>query len=89
VVIRESYETYKLEEVVAIQIVSGGFHSLSSEHRSGLRRKDYLTVQLNLVLQNGSRLNVTNHNDSRWTIQTAGQLATFLKVPLLDHLEKT
>ena len=81
-ILTDGKKTWRLADILAVQLLFGGRHS-SSDNGS------YLTYQLNLVFKDAekSRVNISNADDQDWTRKTGAQLAEFLKVPLLDHIE--
>ena len=64
-----------LDAIYALQIVS--------EYISG-DDSSYHSYELNLVLENGSRVNVVDHGDGEQLRKDAERLAEFLNVPLWD-----
>jgi hypothetical protein len=79
-----SATTRHLSDILAVQLISGGWHKTPR----GLGQ--YLSYQLNLVLNDRDepRVNLTNHSDGDATRDVASQLAKFLKVPLCDEVSK-
>ncbi len=70
-----------LEEVYAIQLISELVRKSSS---SGSGRRSYRSYEINLVLKDGSRVNVVDHG-KRWRIvDDAKRLGLFLEVPVWD-----
>lgn len=73
-----------LTQIIAVQVCFGGRYYLR-----GISDSDpdtpYDTYQLNLVLDDGSRLNLTHHAELEWTRRTGQQLAGFLGIPLLEQ----
>ena len=67
--------TVSLKRIHALQIVS--------EYCSG-DKSSYYSYELNLVLDDASRINVVDHGDVKSLRQEAASLAEFLKVPLWD-----
>lgn len=65
-----------LADIHAIQIIS--------EHVSG-DDSNYTSYELNLVLKNGERLNVTDHGNRQALLADTRQLAAFLGVPVWDN----
>jgi hypothetical protein len=74
-----------LADVLAVQLIDGGWHSSTSSH--GVKTT-YRTYQLNLVLDDAdqARLNLSNHSDWDWTWETGQELGEFLGVPFLDQV---
>lgn len=70
----------RLREVHALQLLS---ERCSSSNSRG-RRTSYLSYELNLVLRNGQRLNVTDHGAGDRLREDAQRLARFLGRPLWD-----
>lgn len=72
-------ESWPLDEILAVQVVNGGYHSMSNGG-------GYTTYQLNLVRDGDkvSRVGLSNHSDRDWTAETGVTLAEFLGVPLLS-----
>jgi len=52
--------------------------------RLGSREETYISYELNLVLRDGSRLNITDHGHLKSLRPEAVRLAEFLDVPLWD-----
>jgi hypothetical protein len=52
--------------------------------KDGSGLADYYSYEINLVTQEGSRINVVDHGDLDRIRQDARQLAQFLNVPLWD-----
>ena len=77
--------SWPLDQVLAVQLVEGGWHGQSDSEGS-----PYFTYQMNLVLNDESqpRINLTNHANWNATWTVASELAEFLKVPLLDEVTK-
>lgn len=69
-------EATRLSQIHALQIISESVSSSSS--------KSYRSFELNLVLKNGSRLNVVDHGKDDKVRDDAGKLAAFLGVPVWD-----
>jgi hypothetical protein len=65
-----------LEQIHALQIVA--------EHCSGSKGSSYYSYELNLILKDGSRLNVTDHGNLARIRADAQTLAAFLGKPLWD-----
>lgn len=65
----------RLERITALQIIA---ERIASEDST-----DYDSYELNLVLEDGSRLNVMDHGDWQSLADDARQLAEFLAVPIL------
>jgi hypothetical protein len=78
-----SRSRYRLEDIVAVQIICGGWHSWGRSSTS------YLTRELNLVLDStyAPRVNLTNHTDHATTRMMAAEIARFLAVPVWDAFE--
>ncbi len=74
-------EPRPLDEILAVQVVEGGYHPGSNGGGGG-----YTSYQLNLVRdgETVSRLGLSNHSDRDWTAETGVTLAEFLGVPLLS-----
>ena len=67
-----------LSDITAVQLIPG-------KHREGeWEWPGFRPYELNLVFQEGKRLNVSNHADLSWTRRTAVRLAGFLDVPLIE-----
>lgn len=65
----------RLDDVHALQIIS--------EFVRG-NKSSYTSYELNLVLENGSRLNVVDHGDIARIRKDAAELGVFLEVPVWD-----
>jgi len=72
-----------LDRIHAIQLVSERVTS-SSGSGSHRRRSSYYSYEINLVLEDGSRINVVDHGKVDRIRQDARQLAEFLDVPVWD-----
>jgi len=73
-----------LAEIHAVQLLSEFIEgSRSSSHDAG-STSSYHSYEINLVLKDGSRINVVDHGDLARIRQDAGQLARFLDVPIWD-----
>lgn len=72
----------QLKEIYAIQLISERCHSSSS---SSSRRRTYYSYELNLVLNDGNRINVVDHGNRKLIRSDAAKLAEFLGVPLWDR----
>lgn len=66
----------RLSDVHALQIVS--------EYCTGQKRSSYYSYELNLVLHDGSRVNVIDHGKADHIRDEARQIAELLKVPVWD-----
>jgi hypothetical protein len=71
---------YRLKDIVAMQIICGGWHSW------GRNSTSHLTRELNLVLDStyAPRVNLTNHTDHATTRLMAAEIARFLELPVWD-----
>jgi hypothetical protein len=69
----------KLEEIYAIQVLREHCSSSSSNGSSS-----YYSYEINLVLEDGSRINVVDHGKLRLIAQDSQALADFLDVPCWD-----
>ncbi len=71
---------YPLKDIVAVQIICGGWHSW------GRNSTSHLTRELNLVLDStyAPRVNLTNHTDHATTRLMAAEIARFLEAPVWD-----
>lgn len=67
----------RLEKIRALQLLSKYFRDSDGS---------YYSYELNLVLDNGDRMNVVVHGDSDQLREDAGVLATFLGVPVWDGI---
>lgn len=47
--------------------------------------RDYENTELNLALNNGERINLVSHPDSKQITRDAGVLSSVLQVPLEDY----
>jgi hypothetical protein len=74
-----------LVEILAVQMIDGGWHRSTSSH--GVKTA-FRTYQLNLVLDdpNQPRLNLSNYSDQDSTSEAARLLAEFLGVPFLEQV---
>lgn len=70
-------EKCELSNIHALQILS--------EHCRG-SKSSYTSYELNLVLKDGSRINVVDHGSIRLLRLDAGKLGEFLNVPVWDSL---
>ncbi len=68
----------KLDDVYAIQLINERIQSSSSNGRSST----YTSYELNLILKDGSRVNVMDHGDAEDIEFSAKSLAGFLDVPI-------
>jgi hypothetical protein len=75
-------EQCKLEDIHAIQLIREYCRGSSSS--SGGRSKSYYSYELNLVLQDGARINVVDHGKHNLIRDDARQLGEFLDVPVWD-----
>ncbi len=69
-----------LDAIRAVQVLA--------EHISSNDGPSYDSLELNLLLADGQRLNVMDHGDRDSLINAAQQLASFLNVPLLNGREQ-
>jgi len=69
-----------LEDIIVIQTLKKGRHRNSSNNSS------YNTYEINLILANNTRLNVTDSGHKKSTISHAKKLSDFLDVPLLNRI---
>ncbi len=72
-----------LDEVAAIQLIPGGWHKSGGEPQH-----HFYTYQLNLVLRDGARINLSNHGNWDATWETGSALAEFLGVPFQDEVSE-
>ncbi len=73
---RDRHLSCDLDEVHAVQLLA--------EWCSGNQGGSYRSYEINLVLADGHRLNVTDHGDAAGSRRDAAALAEFLGVPLWD-----
>ena len=73
----------RLHDVHSVQVISERVRS-SSSSRSRRRHRSYYSYELNLVLKDGSRVNVIDHGDRRAVRSDAAQVAAFIGVPFWD-----
>jgi hypothetical protein len=66
----------RLADVHALQILS--------EHCSGSKGSSYFSYEINLVLEDGTRINVIDHGSRSHVRADAAKLAEFLDVPVWD-----
>lgn len=64
-----------LEDIHALQLIS--------EYCRG-ENTSYYSYELNLVLEDGKRINVVDHGDQLWLQVDAGRLSSFLNKPVWD-----
>lgn len=69
----------QLSQIVALQLIGEHISSTDSDGRSS----SYRSYELNLVLKDGSRLNVMNHGNKDSIEADASTLAEYLGVPIL------
>ena len=74
-------EVNKISNIYAIQLISGTLRDLDSDY-------DYTCYELNLVLKDGSRFNVTVHNSDADIKEDAKLLSKFLNVPIWDNIDE-
>ena len=67
----------KLEKIHALQLISG--------HVTG-GRSSFHSYELNLVLDNGKRINVVDHSHQDKLREDAGTLSVFLEKPVWDAI---
>ncbi len=67
----------KLENIYAIQLIS--------EYCSG-DKSSYYSYELNLVLEDGERINVVDHGNKKQLREDSKILSSFLKIPLWDAI---
>ncbi len=72
----------KLIDIAAVQIVSERVRSSSSS--SSGRSSSFRSYEINLILQDASRLNVIDHGNKKKLLEDAQQLASYLGVPIWD-----
>jgi hypothetical protein len=75
-------EHYPLADVKRFELASGGTYREDGKGLLGNVTVTYETVCLNVALEGGRLLNMSNHTDEEWTRQTGERLAAFLNVPL-------
>jgi hypothetical protein len=71
----------RLRDIVALQIVSERVRSSSSSSGGSSSFRSY---EINLVLQDASRLNVIDHGNKKKLLEDAEQLASYLGVPIWE-----
>jgi hypothetical protein len=72
----------KLIEIVSLQIISERVKSSSSSSSGG--SSSFRSYEINLILQDASRLNVIDHGNKKKLLEDAEQLASYLGVPIWD-----
>jgi hypothetical protein len=72
----------KLIDIVALQIISERVRSSSSSSSGG--SSSFRSYEINLILQDASRLNVIDHGNRSKLMEDAEQLASYLGVPIWD-----
>jgi len=89
--VEERENTAPLDRVLAVQVLRQYCMSSSARTRNANRHatgrslnQGYYSYELNLVLDDATRINVTNHGNHRALVRDARQLAEFLDVPLWD-----
>jgi hypothetical protein len=86
------YQTVPLADVTCLQLIYNGFHADAYEIGGGDQKTygtdRYHAYQMNLVLEREgqSRMNLAHHSDWEWMRRAGGQLAEYLRVPLVDQL---
>jgi hypothetical protein len=86
------YQTVPMTNVICLQLIYNGFHSdeyeIGDGDRKTYRTDQYHAYQMNLVLEREGqfRMNLAHHSDWEWMRRAGGQLAEYLKVPLVDQL---
>jgi len=71
----------ELEKVHALQIIA---ELCSNETERGRRTKTYHSYELNLVLEDGKRINVIDHKSQDRLREDAGTISAFLDKPIWD-----
>ena len=67
----------ELKEIYAIQLIS--------EYCSG-DKSSYYSYELNLVLKDGERINITDHGNKKAILEDAEKLAEFLNIPVWNAM---
>jgi hypothetical protein len=75
------YQSCALEDIHALQIL------VKRKNIGGVPGGAYLSYELNLVLANGTRMNVLDHGDGAAVRKDAATLAQFLSRPVWDATE--
>jgi len=71
-------QSARLSEIAAIQIID--------EHVSGSKGGSYSSWEINLVSEDGQRLNVMDHGNKESIIADAKKLGDFLGVPVWENV---
>ncbi len=71
----------KLRDIVALQIISERVRKSSNNSGSS---SSYRSYEINLILEDASRLNVIDHGNRKKLMEDAEQLASYLGVPIWD-----
>lgn len=83
--------TYPLSDIVAVQMLDGGYHhhSHSSEH-GPISDERFHSYEMNLLVDRAEqpRLHLTAHADWQWMQQEGQKLANFLGIPAVDQLSR-
>lgn len=78
-----------LTDVLAVQILYGGYHSISHTPDSGTSSTEYYDAyEMNLIVDDAEqpRLHLCGHADWQWMRVVGHKLAGFLHVPVVDQL---
>ncbi|MDN3637370.1 hypothetical protein QWY82_00990 [Simiduia curdlanivorans] len=78
------FERCRLSEIHAIQLL---FEFCAETDTDGHGHGGYESYEINLVLQNGDRLNVVDHGGQRRAQMDVARLGDFLQVPVWDVTE--
>ena len=77
-------QSVRLDDVHALQIVSEEHQAESSSERTDRQKRTYRSYELNLILNDATRVNVIDHGHHEALRHDAQTLAKFLNVPLWD-----
>ncbi len=73
-----------LDKVHAIQILSELVPTTHNRTLLDIKNQSYFSYELNLVLKNGSRVNVLDHDRKAQVLKDANLLSLFLNIPIWD-----
>jgi len=76
----------KLSDIHAIQILQEYCQDRTNSRSSSNESRPFYSYELNLILKDGSRLNVIDHSGKDRLVQDAEQLANFLSIPVWNAI---
>ena len=80
--IKQQHDAIELSKIHAIQLLSEYVESKLGPTRSSTRQNPFYSYELNLVLKDGSRINVIEDINQRRLEKDASDLSDFLNVPV-------